>query len=208
MSKPMRLRSASSSTFGPLTDDERQLLVWAFALSITLHAVSMLLPSPFQKPSAQEVARSILTARLEAPAPEPAPAPAKPEVVEEPAIKSKVEEPMKASITKPRPKPKPKERPVEKKPEPLAGQQLDEALAQLADKLLYPPDAIKQGLQGETVVLLDIGVGGQIMSAVVASSSGHAVLDQAALRAVRQVGSLSPTLAGRSILLPVRFRLL
>ncbi len=47
---------------------------------------------------------------------------------------------------------------------------------------LYPPEAIRQGLQG--------------------------VLDQAALRAVRQVGSLSPTLAGRSILLPVRFRLL
>jgi len=73
---------------------------------------------------------------------------------------------------------------------------------------LYPPEAIKQGLQGETVVLLDVGEGGRIVSALVASSSGHGVLDQAALRAVRQVGSLSPTLAGRSILLPVRFRLL
>jgi len=186
-------------------DDERGLLVWAFALSLTLHAVSMLLPSPWQKPSAREVAVSILTARLEAPAPEP---PAKPEVKEEPVVKSKVEEPMKAEITKPRPKPRPEERPVEKKPEPLAGQELDDALAKLGDKLLYPPEAIKRGLQGETVVLLDIGEGGRIASALVASSSGHAVLDQAALRAVRQVGSLSPTLAGRSILLPVRFRLL
>ncbi len=188
-----------------MMEDERGLLVWAFTLSLLLHAVTMLLPSPFQKPSAQQVAVSILTARLEAPAPEPAP---KPEAREEPTIKSKVEEPMKASITKPRPPPKPKERPAEKKPEQLSGQQLDDALAQLADKLLYPPEAIKQGLQGETVVLLDIGEGGRIASALVASSSGHAVLDQAALRAVRQVGSLSPTLAGRSILLPVRFRLL
>jgi protein TonB len=176
--------------------------VWAFALSITLHTVTMLLPSPFQKPSVQEVTMSILTARLQPLEAEPPP---KPQAREEPAIKSKVEEPMKASITKPRPPPKPKE---QKKPEPLAGQQLEDALAQLADKLLYPPEAIRLGLQGETVVLLDIGEGGRIASAVVASTSGHAVLDQAALRAVRQVGSLSPTLAGRSILLPVRFRLL
>lgn len=179
--------------------------MWAFALSLTLHAVTLLLPSPWQKPSARDVAISILTARLEVREPEPPP---KPEVTEEPVIKSKVEEPMTAEITKPRPKPRPKERPVEKKPEPLAGQQLDDALAQLADKLLYPPEAIRQGLQGETVVLLDVGEGGRIVSALVASSSGHAVLDQAALRAVRQVGSLSPMLAGRSILLPVRFRLL
>ena len=199
----MHLRSASSSTFGPLRDDERGLLVWAFALSLTLHAVSLLLPSPWQKPSAHEVAMSILTARIQ---PREAEPPPKPEVVEEPVIKSKVEEPMKASITKPRP-PRHKERRAEKA-EQLSGQQLDDALAQLADKLLYPPEAIKQGLQGETVVLLDIGEGGRIASALVASSSGHAVLDQAALRAVRQVGSLSPMLAGRSILLPVRFRLL
>ena len=199
----MHLRSASSSTFGPLTEDERQLLVWAFALSITLHAVTMLLPSPWQKPSALELARSVLTARLEAREAEPPP---KPVATEEPVIKSKVEEPMKAEITKPRP-PRPKERRAEKA-EQLSGQQLEDALAQLADKLLYPPEAIKHGLQGETVVLLDIGEGGRIASALVASSSGHAVLDQAALRAVRQVGSLSPTLAGRSILLPVRFRLL
>lgn len=203
MSKPAHPRSRSSSSFGPLMDDERGLMVWAFALSLTLHAVSMLLPSPWQKPSVRDVAVSMLTARIEAPEPPP-----KPEVTEEPAIKAKVEEPMKAEIAKPRPKPPPKERPVEKKPEPLAGEQLDEALAQLADKLLYPPEAIKQGLEGEAVVLLDIGAGGQILSALVASSSGHAVLDQAALKAVRQVGSLSPMLAGRSILLPVRFRLL
>ena len=201
----MHPRSSSSSSFGPPLDDERGLLVWAFALSLTLHAVSMLLPSPWQKPSAQEVAVSILTARLLVPEPEP---PAKPAPAEEPAVKTKVEEPMKASITKPRPKPRPKERPVEKKPEPLAGQELEDALAKLGDKLLYPPEAIKQGLQGEAVVLLDIGEGGRIVSALVASSSGHPVLDQAALRAVRQVGSLSPTLGGRSILLPVRFRLL
>jgi len=199
----VHLRSASSSTFGPLTEDERQLLVWAFALSITLHAVTMLLPSPWQKPSALELARSVLTARLEAREAEPPP---KPVATEEPVIKSKVEEPMKAEITKPRP-PRPKERRAEKA-EQLSGQQLEDALAQLADKLLYPPEAIKQGLQGETVVLLDIGEGGRIASALVASSSGHAVLDQAALRAVRQVGKLRPTLAGRWMLLPVRFRLL
>jgi protein TonB len=167
----------------------------------------MLLPGPSFRPSVQDVTKAILTARIETREPEPRP---KPAPAEEPVIKSKIEETMKAEITKPRPKPKPKpkEPPVEKKPEPLEGQHLDEALAALADKLLYPPEAIRQGLQGETVVLVDIGAGGQIMSAVVASTSGHPILDQAAVKAVRQVGSLSPVLAGRSILLPVRFRLL
>jgi protein TonB len=180
--------------------------VWAFTLSLTLHAVSMLLPSPWVKPSVQELARSVLTAHLLAP-PEPAPPP-KP-AAEEPAVKTKVEEPMKAELAKPRPPPRPKERPVEKKkPEPLAGQQLDDALAQLADKLLYPPEAIRRGLEGEAVLVLDIAEGGRIAHASVVTTSGHPVLDQAALRAVKQVGALSPMLAGRSILLPVRFRLL
>ena len=204
MSKPVPLRNASSSSFGPLADDERGLLVWAFALSLTLHAVTLLLPSPWQKPSARDLAMSVLIARIETREAEP---PTKPEVAEEPVIKSKVEEPMKAEITRPRPKPRPRERPVEK-PEPLSGQQLDDALAQLSDKLLYPPEAIRQGLQGEAVLVLDVGEGGRIVMASIASSSGYAVLDQAALRAVRQVGPLSPVLAGRSILLPVRFRLL
>jgi protein TonB len=166
----------------------------------------MLLPSPWVKPSVQELARSVLTAHLLAP-PEPAPPP-KP-AAGEPAVKTKVEEPMRAAIVKPRPAPpRPKERPVEKKPEPLSDQQLDEALAQLADKLLYPPEAIKLGLQGEAVLVLDIAEGGRIAHASVVTTSGHPVLDQAALRAVKQVGALSPMLAGRSILLPVRFRLL
>jgi len=185
-------------------DDERGLLVWAFALSLTLHAVTLLLPSPWQKPSAHDLVMSVLIARL---VPREAEPPPKPEVTEEPVIKSKVEEPMKAEIRKPGPPPRPKERRAEKA-EPLSGQQLDDALAQLADKLLYPPEAIKQGLQGEAVLVLDVGEGGRIVMASIASSSGHAVLDQAALRAVRHVGQLSPALAGRAILLPVRFRLL
>jgi protein TonB len=185
--------------------DEPGLLVWAFALSLTLHAVSMLLPSPWPKPAAQDLTMAVLTARLLAPEPEPPPAP---EVREEPAIKAKVEEPMKAEIKKPAPPKPPEQRAEKKKPEPLAGQELDDALAQIADKLLYPPEAVKQGLQGEVMVLLDIAQGGHIAMASVAGSSGHPMLDQAALKAVRQVGSLSPLLAGRSILLPVRFRLL
>jgi protein TonB len=205
MSKPVRLGSASSSSFRSLSTEERQLLVWAFALSIALHAVTMLLPAPAQKPTARELAVA-LTARIVAPevAPEPPPAPVP---QPEPAIQTRVEQPIKAEIKKASPS-KPKARRPEKKAEPLAGQQLEDALMQLSDKLLYPPEAIRQGLQGETLLVLDVGEGGRIVMASVATSSGHPVLDQAALRAARQVGHLSPLLAGRSILLPVRFRLL
>jgi protein TonB len=92
--------------------------------------------------------------------------------------------------------------------EPMPEAQLREALGRLSDTLLYPPEAVRRGLEGEVVVLLDLGEGGRILEAAVASGSGHPMLDEAALRAARRLGSLSPTLAGKAILLPVRFRLL
>lgn len=92
--------------------------------------------------------------------------------------------------------------------EPLAPAEFEETLGRVAEVLFYPPEALKQGLEGETILVLEVDAEGEIRSASVASSSGHVLLDEAALAAVRHLGTLPSSVAGRSILLPVRFRLL
>jgi len=77
---------------------------------------------------------------------------------------------------------------------------------QLADGLFYPAEAIARGLEGEVVVLMLLDERGQVSAARVEQGSGQAILDAAALRAVRSLHSL-PADAPRETLLPVRFRL-
>ena len=70
----------------------------------------------------------------------------------------------------------------------------------------YPQEAIARGLEGEVLVLIIISEDGQVTAARVEQGSGHRILDDAALRAVRSLRSL-PADAPREALLPVRFRL-
>ena len=75
-----------------------------------------------------------------------------------------------------------------------------------ASGLFYPQEAIAQGLEGEVLVLIIINESGRVTAARVEESSGHKILDDAALKAVRSLRSL-PADAPREALLPVRFRL-
>lgn len=72
--------------------------------------------------------------------------------------------------------------------------------------LFYPREAIAAGLEGEALVLLVLGEDGSATAARIERSSGHAILDDAALRAALALRSL-PADAPRETLLPVRFRL-
>jgi protein TonB len=90
----------------------------------------------------------------------------------------------------------------------LSQQELSETMTRLSETMLYPSEALKRGLEGEVVILVELGAGGRIIDAGVASGSGHAVLDEAAVRAVIRLGTLGPSTANRTILLPVRFRIL
>ena len=76
----------------------------------------------------------------------------------------------------------------------------------MAHELMYPLEAIERGLQGEVLVLLFLDASGNAIAARIESSSGHALLDDAAIRAARSLRSL-PDNAPREALLPVRFRL-
>lgn len=91
-------------------------------------------------------------------------------------------------------------------PQKLTGDAALKAAEQLARELPYPPEAVERGLQGEALVLLFLDRSGNVMAARLEASSGHAILDDAALRAARQLRSL-PDSAPREALLPVRFRL-
>lgn len=90
-------------------------------------------------------------------------------------------------------------------PRSLQGSALRRAQAALSEHLFYPPEAVARGLEGEVILLLRLTESGQLASAEIARSSGHALLDQAALEAARSIGALpgSP----RQTLFPVNFRL-
>ncbi len=90
-------------------------------------------------------------------------------------------------------------------PHNLQGRALSRAQAALSKHLFYPPEAVALGLEGEVVLLLILSDNGRVVSAAVARSSGHALLDRAALDAAQHIGVLpgSP----RQTLFPVSFRL-
>jgi protein TonB len=76
----------------------------------------------------------------------------------------------------------------------------------LSRALLYPREAIERGIEGEATVLLFLDESGNAIAARLEASSGHALLDDAAVRAARTLRAL-PGGAPREALLPVRFRL-
>ncbi|MDP2824640.1 MAG: energy transducer TonB [Sulfuritalea sp.] len=90
-------------------------------------------------------------------------------------------------------------------PRSLQGRSLRRAQTALSEHLFYPPEAVARGLEGEVLLLLTLSDSGQLVSAVLARSSGHALLDQAALDAARRIGALPGN--PRQTLFPVRFRL-
>jgi protein TonB len=87
----------------------------------------------------------------------------------------------------------------------LKGRGLNTALAALAKEEFYPREAIERGIEGGVIVLLTLTATGSVANAEVATSSGHAILDAAALAAVRRISGLPVT--QRQVLLPVQFRL-
>ncbi|MCK9387313.1 MAG: energy transducer TonB [Sulfuritalea sp.] len=90
-------------------------------------------------------------------------------------------------------------------PRALQGSSLRRAQNALSKHLFYPPQAVAQGLEGDAILLLILADSGQVVDASIARSSGHALLDQAALDAARRIGALPGN--PRQTLFPVSFRL-
>lgn len=80
------------------------------------------------------------------------------------------------------------------------------AQRQLSAHVYYPPAAIAAGLEGEVRLLIVVDDAGRLLEVSVASSSGHEILDQAAVRAAYAMGTLQGA-SRRELILPVIFRL-
>lgn len=80
------------------------------------------------------------------------------------------------------------------------------AQRKLSQHVFYPPEAVARGLEGEVRLIVKLAADGQIDDVLLAASSGHALLDNAAIRAAYAMGTLAGT-SGRELIVPVYFRL-
>lgn len=170
-------------------------LIFAIALSLALHA-GLLFPDVFKRLSAPPP-RNALVARLRLPA-EPAPPP-------EPLVKNTLdanEEP------KPVPAPPPPSAAPKKDARPKTANKRETQVAQrkLAQHLYYPPEALAKGIEGEVRLIVRLDANGAVEDVAIAASSGHAILDNAAIRAAYAMGHLGGG-SSRELILPVIFRL-
>ncbi len=170
-------------------------LILALALSLVLHAVVLFWDAV--RFAARPAAQPPLAASLRLPAKTPSRA-------EDPLLKDTL------SADPPTVKPPPATRPATSAGPPLsraaAKRQVDAAKRKLSQHVYYPPDAVARGLEGEVRLLLRVSDDGHISDVSIAASSGHAILDQAAVKAAYAMGKVT-WVHSRELILPVVFRL-
>ncbi len=76
----------------------------------------------------------------------------------------------------------------------------------IAKQLFYPPQAVAQGIEGDVWLILRLADDGQILDVKVATSSGSALLDNAAIRAAYAMGKQTGA-SSNELIVPVSFRL-
>ena len=174
-------------------------LFLAIAGSLLLHLLPFLpeLISPLEKKStAQAITASLRLPPLSA----AAPAPEIPLFLPK-ELKTKPPEKLR------KPKIKQPEKSTTASPAKTWTQAIRQHLKKLQDEgQFYPEEARRNGIQGEALVFMLIDASGKVIASRIEESSGHKILDDAALRAVRSLSSL-PADAPQQTLLPVRFRL-
>ena len=191
------------------------LPLWlALGLSLALHVLPFVAEQLRPKASASKAAPATpkLEARLTTPPPQvpltvPPPSPPPEATPQKPAPESHRLPQLKAPA-----KPVPKSAPERKTPAKAASatgwqNEVRKQLRQLHEAgRYYPAEAIAQGLEGEASVLLILDEAGNVVAARLEQSTGHRILDDAAVRAARSLKAL-PADAPRETLLPIRFRL-
>lgn len=179
-------------------------LILALALSFALHG-AVLLPDIFKRLPTTPPPPALQALLRLPPAPEPPPA--------EPLLKNTIDEEIAPKEVEP-PPPPPPPKPVEpaRKPEPKPAakntQKRDIQIAQrkLSEQQFYPPEAVARNIEGEVRLIIKLSDSGAVEDVSVAASSGHAILDNAAVRAAYAMGSLTGV-TSRELVLPVIFRL-
>ena len=97
------------------------------------------------------------------------------------------------------PSPKPKKHPVSEPVHP----EFDKVYFQ---HLAYPTEAVEKGLEGSVELSLNFSAEGALIGSRVETSSGHPLLDAAALKTARRLPALQHY-AGQILLFTVNFKL-
>lgn len=165
-------------------------LAWACGLSLFLHA--LVVAAPRIKPAPRlDASPPPLAVTLPEPPPLHGPPP-------QPTLLVPAEDPVPAAKI-----------PIPRRAQVPGGKPVNvAALAsrQVSRHLFYPPEAVARGLEGEALVMLFLDESGTAIAARLERSSGHGLLDEAALAAARAIRTL-PAGGSQEVLLPVRFRL-
>ena len=166
-------------------------LIIALALSLALHGV-LLLPDLLKR-LAVAPPPQMLQASLRLPPQQEHPT--------EPLLKNTLD----AEETSPLESP-----PLTAKPQPVektrAKREVQAAQRKLSEHLFYPSEAITRGLEGEVRLILKLSASGAVDDVAIAASSGHPILDNAAIKAAYAMGRLAGA-SSRELILPVIFRL-
>ncbi len=170
----------------------------ALAVSLLLHAAVLgggLLRGLLDAPP-----KRVIEVTLRVPAKEAPPA--------EPLVKNTLDAEAEKPVAEPqRPEPPPQARPAATpRPQRAEKKQVQAAQRKIARHTYYPPEAIARGLEGDVRLLIVLVDDGAIADVQVAASSGHAILDNAAVKAAYAMGRL-PGVTAREMILPVSFRL-
>jgi protein TonB len=168
------------------TGSMRPRLIFAFAFSLTLHA-ALLAPDLGRRPAPVPIQVELRALR---------PALEQPELLLKNTIDSDEAKRIEAA---PPPKPAPTTHSAPKR-------EVQVAQRKLSQHLFYPADAVNQGIEGEVRLIVRVSADGAISDVKVGASSGHAILDNAAIRAAYAMGNLSAGEA-RELIVPVIFRL-
>lgn len=177
-------------------------LIIALALSFALHG-GLFLPDLIKR-SPVAPPRPALQALLRLPpVPETPPA--------EPLLKNTLDEEVAPEKPAIEPPPIPSPKPAPAKAKERAVQVLREvqvAQRKLNEHLFYPPEAVARGLEGEVRLIVKIGADGAIDDVSIAASSGHSILDNAAIKAAYAMGKLGGSGGNpHELILPVIFQL-
>jgi protein TonB len=85
----------------------------------------------------------------------------------------------------------------------------DQVRRKIVDNILYPAKARRRHIQGRTLVKILIDSKGELVTAEVAESSKHPILDRAALRAVKSASPFSkPPANSITLYIPITFKLI
>ena len=161
-------------------------LIIALAFSLVLHGI-LLLPDVF---NAVAPPRPVLQASLRLPPLPPPPVPTEAPKEFEPLLKNTLDEDAPEEVKPVAPPPLPPPKPKTKNKVSISQREMQDAQKKLSRYVYYPEQARKLGLEGTVMLHVELLSDGRVDDVRIVSSSGHAILDNAAIKGFYAAGRL------------------